>query len=545
MSRPDPRRAAMEDIDEQPLVGGDQPPVGQESAAGHGSARGLADTGLDRRQLLAGMAAAGVVSTLGLQGCRRTAARRDLIRAENAKPGTTDWLLSRTAVDPATRYRCPWIEGYCSRTSLRAGERLAFAVSTNPPSRFVIDLYRMGWYGGKGGRHVHRLGPFQGAAQPDPPIEPERLRDCRWQTAAGLVIPEDWPSGVYLGKLTAERGGVQSYVVFILRDDRECDVLLQSSTNTWNAYNRWPDQWSLYDNGVKDWYWGPSVRVSWNRPYGKYCQILDNPLTQGSGEFLLWELPLVFWLEKEGYDVSYTANVDTHLDREGLRRGKLWLSVGHDEYWSLEMFDNVKAARDAGVNLAFLSGNTCYGVIDFHPDHSAAPRRAIRRIGQYGPLDPRVVKEAFPELLMLPHNGPDEALLIGARTCYPITGSADWICTSEKSWVYEGTGMRDGDRVGGLIGWEFHGQPAEIPGLEIVASGLLRRWGGSPRYTATLYPGPKGNFVFNAATCWWADGMSEPPGYVRPIYGRRTRLQGPDPRIQRITANLIRRAVRA
>ncbi|MBV9122879.1 MAG: hypothetical protein JO112_05955, partial [Planctomycetes bacterium] len=321
----------------------------------------------DRRDLLRGAAAAGLASALHpLAGLGESAGRaRDLIRAENEKPGTTDWLLRNTRVDPRTKYRCPWIEGYCSHTSLRAGQTLAVMVSTNPPSPFILDVYRLGYYGGKGGRHLLRLGPFHGSVQPDPAVGTERLRECSWEPAAHLVIPNDWPSGVYLGKLTAEKEGLQSYVIFIVRDDRPCDFLFQCSDTTWSAYNRWPSQWSLYDDGNKEWYWGPGVRVSWDRPYGKYCQILDAPLSQGSGEFLLWEFPLAFWMEKAGYDLSYISNVDTHADPGGLRRARAWLSVGHDEYWSLPMYKNVRAAIAAGVNVAFLGADTCIGLTPF------------------------------------------------------------------------------------------------------------------------------------------------------------------------------------
>ena len=127
---------------------------------------------LDRRDLLKGAAAAGLTAVLdpsALADAAPTPARRDLIRAENEKPGTTDWLLKNTRVDPKTKYRCPWIEGYCSHTSVRAGDTLSIMVSTNPPSPFVIDLYRLGYYQGKGGRHLQRLGPFKGTVQPDPP----------------------------------------------------------------------------------------------------------------------------------------------------------------------------------------------------------------------------------------------------------------------------------------------------------------------------------------------------------------------------------------
>ncbi len=498
---------------------------------------------LDRRDLLRQATAAGLASALGpvagaLAGTER--APRDFIRAENEKPGTTDWMLRKTRIAPRTKYRCPWVEGYCSHTSLRAGDTLSIMVSTNPPSPFVLDVYRMGYYGGKGARHLVRLGPFRGTVQPDPDVGTERVRECRWEPSLQLPIPRDWPSGVYLGKLTAERGGLQSYVVFIVRDDRPCDFLFQCSDTTWSAYNRWPSQWSLYDNGKKQWYWGPGVRVSWDRPYGKYCQIFDAPLSQGSGEFLLWEFPLAYWMEREGYDVSYISNMDTHADAAGLRRARAFLSVGHDEYWSLQMFENVRAAVGAGVNVAFLSGNTCCGVLGVYPAATGAPHRVISRIGQYGPIQEAAVKGGFPELRDLKHNGPNEATLIGARSTFPVTGGADWICANERHWLFAGSGMKNGDRIPGLVGWEWHGDPADIPGLEIVARGDLTSRNTRGTYTATIYPGPGGNLVFNAATIWWSDGLSAPPGYQHPS-AHGARPQGPDPRVQRITANLFRR----
>jgi hypothetical protein len=497
----------------------------------------------NRRSVLAGAAAAGLAALVDPAGRilnGATPPRRDLVRSENEKPGTTDWLLKSTRVDPKTKYRCPWIEGYCSANSVKAGDTLEIMVSTNPASPFVIDLYRLGYYQGKGGRHMHRLGPFKGAVQPEPAVGKERLRECTWEPATKLTIPKDWPSGVYLGKLTAEREKLQSYVIFIVRDDRRCDFLFQCSDTTWSAYNRWPSQFSLYDDGKKQWYWGPDVRVSWDRPYGKYCQIFDAPLSQGSGEFLLWEFPLAFWMEQHGHDVSYTSNVDNHTDAKGLLRAKGWLSVGHDEYWSLEMFENVKAAIAAGVNVAFLSGNTCCGVIRYFASGAGLANRVISRVGQYGPIQEEAVKAGFPELKALRHNGPNEATLIGARSTFPVTGGADWICVKPKHWLFRGTGMKEGDGIPGLVGWEWHGDPADIPGLEVVASGKVKNRGATGTYTATVYPGPKGNLVFNAATIWWSDGLSAPPGYLHPA-AHGAKPKGPDERVRKITANLLDR----
>ena len=110
-----------------------------------------------------------LIAATGLAGCATPSlVQRDLIQRENAREGTRDWLLTKARIDPATKYRCPWIEGYCSRTSVRAGDSIDFFVSTNPASPFRIDIYRMGFYGGAGGRYVATLGPFKGVVQPEP-----------------------------------------------------------------------------------------------------------------------------------------------------------------------------------------------------------------------------------------------------------------------------------------------------------------------------------------------------------------------------------------
>ena len=505
-------------------------------------------TGLSRRDLLKGMTGLGAVaawsgcSPLAEKGQSKKGASADLIRRENQHPGTREWLLSRTRIERGTKYRSPAIEGFCSRTSLRAGEALDLFVSTDPPSEFTLEVYRIGFYGGLGGRQMMRLGPLRGHAQPDPTIGPNRVRECRWERCTRLRIPHNWVSGVYVGKLTTEREGLQSYVIFIVRDDRKADFVFQCSDTTWQAYNRWPSQFALYDDGKEQWYCGPGVDVCFDRPYGKYCQIVDAPLSTGSGEWFLWEFPIAYWIESQGYDVTYISNLDTHSDRHGLQRAKGFLSVGHDEYYSLEMYQNLQSAIASGLNIAFFSGNTCCGRINPRPNSAGAPNRVFGRIDHFGPRDEGMIKR-FPSIATFPYQSPSEGLLIGARSNVPpCTGGADWICALPDHWIYEGTGMKKGDRIPGLIGWEFHGDPPPIPGLQVVATGAVQDAPGKLNggvYAATVYPGPKSNFVFNASTCWWGDGLSEPPGYVRPsVY---TTPKGPDPRVQRITTTVLER----
>jgi len=270
-----------------------------------------------------------------------------IIDVENRRTGTTDWLLTRVEPPPEPppgavahpEYRAfqrrRAIEGYCSHASIRAGQTLSVHVSTDPPSPFRCDVYRLGYYGGAGGRLVTSIGPIPGTTQPTPADGPKDLIECRWATSFTLPITDDLVSGVYLGKLTAETSGYQAYVVFIVRDDRDADLMFQCSDLTWQAYNRWPGWRSLYDWRGNIWHTSPGADVGFDRPYSFYYNLLPsafNEQTNGSGEFTLWEFPLAFWLERHGYDVTYVSNLDTHTDRNGLLRAKGLLSVGHDEY---------------------------------------------------------------------------------------------------------------------------------------------------------------------------------------------------------------------
>ncbi len=495
-------------------------------------------SGIGRRELLTSTVG-GMVTALASQGAKP---ETGLIAKENRKPGSTDWQLTNVRTYRRTGYRSVLIEGYCSHQSIEAGEKLQIMVSTNPPAPFRIEIFRMGYYGGRGARLMTTLGPLPGKVQPDPEVGENRLRECRWEPSAELTIPKDWPSGVYLGRLTRASDSPnvhawQSFVVFIVRDRRPADILFQCSDNTWQAYNRWPDDYSLYTDPK-----GPSVpyvQASFDRPYGKYPQVVDDPQSIGSGSFLLWEFPLCYWLEQHGYDVTYCSNSDM-VDPAQILRSKVFISVGHDEYWDIRQYNNAMAGVRAGVTELYLSGNAVCWVTPFREGRNGRPNRIITRSGRYGGLR-EVEKQRFP--VAFPMEGPNENLLMGARSPYPYNGGGDWIANKPDHWVFAGTGMKKGDSIPGLVGWEFHGEPANLPGLEILAEGIALSGGERPvRWTATIYPGPKQNFVFNAATIWWAQGLSSPPGHVLP-WSHWVRPHGPDARVQQITHNVLRRAL--
>jgi hypothetical protein len=205
---------------------------------------------------------------------------------------------------------------------VKAGEELDVFVSTKPAAKFKIEIFRTGFYGGRGARKLAELGPFDGKEQPTPGIGEKRLRECQWEKCTSITIPPDWVSGVYLGRLstlppTPDEPYWQSYIVFIVTDDRKADILLQCSDNTWQAYNKWPDDYSLYTDPKGN--QGPWSDVSFDRPYAKYAQIYENPQSVGSGEWLCFEFPLAYWLEEQGYDVSYCSNADMISPIRGLK----------------------------------------------------------------------------------------------------------------------------------------------------------------------------------------------------------------------------------
>ncbi|MBI5769164.1 MAG: twin-arginine translocation signal domain-containing protein [Verrucomicrobia bacterium] len=502
---------------------------------------------LTRRDLLKAGLATGAAAMLPSSLTAASSASNPIV-AENRREGARDWQLTRVRVDPVPNtsgreaYRSSTIEGYCSRQSVAAGETIEFMVSTSSAARFQIEIFRNGYYGGRGARHMTTLGPFRGTKQPEPAAGDRRLVECSWASSASLKIPADWLSGVYLGRLTtlperADQPYWQSYVVFIVRDERPADILFQCSDNTWQAYNRWPTTFSLYDDGTPSMTSTPWVDASFDRPYGKYRQIYDNPQSVGSGEWLCWEFPLAYWLEAQGYDVTYCSQADMLTPARGLKC-KTFLSVGHDEYWDERSYHAVAAMRDAGVNLAFLSGNSVCWVTPFGANARGVPNRRIHREAPYGGMS---TEPGFNEKKMYSKIGPDEGLLMGAVNVIPVNGGGDWIVAKPEHWLFAGTGLKKGDSIPGLVGWEYHGKPAKIPGLEVVAEGTAWKSGTQPqRWAATVYPGPKNNWVFNAATIFWSQALSSPPGHMLP-WSHWNRPHGPDDRVQRIMTNFLER----
>jgi hypothetical protein len=283
-------------------------------------------------------------------------ARQTSIAAENARTGSAEWW-------GAPHARSGEIEAYTSQPSVIAGDALGLCVSTSPVARYRARIFRLGWYGGAGGRLMATLPGNIGLAREAPVPDPVTgiIRAC-WPVTDVVQTEEDWPSGQYVVVLeltSGRRAKAASRVPFVVRalPGEAAPTLVQTPINTAAAYNNWGGK-SLYESNSSDEI--PAVKVSFARPVPAWEIANLNARAP-----FIYELPLIRWLEREGFDVSYQTNVDTHRDPSSLTGPRVLISAGHDEYWTKEMRDAFDDALGRGVSLAFMGANTCYWQIRY------------------------------------------------------------------------------------------------------------------------------------------------------------------------------------
>ena len=295
--------------------------------------------------LLVGTALSTVAVTAAHAAGDPCAAGGNKIACENSKPGTP-----QSVWDDFYGSGDDTIQGFATDISVNVGQRIDFKIDTDARA-YSIDIYRTGYYGGDGARKVASIQPSVSLPQTQPNCITDvstQLYDCgNWAVSASWNVPSDAVSGVYFAHLNRTDTGGSSHITFIVRDDSShSDLVFQTSDTTWQAYNAYGGG-NFYNGGGAN---GRAFKLSYNRPFSD----------RGRDFYFANEYPMVRFLEKNGYDVSYIAGVDT--DRRGslLTNHKTFLSVGHDEYWSGAQRANVEAARDAGVNMLFASGNEMY-----------------------------------------------------------------------------------------------------------------------------------------------------------------------------------------
>ena len=454
---------------------------------------------------------------------------------ENQQPGSNAWQLGNLYGRPYATDSVGQIKGYASATSVNKGENITFYVTVNPAQTYTIDVYRIGWYQGLGGRLMQHIGPLSGVQQPTCPTNASTgMIECNWTPAYTLTTQTSWTSGVYLAVL-ANAQGFYNYSVFTVRDDsRVAALLFQQSVTTYQAYNAYNGK-SLYDfnsSGANTLAGSPrAVKVSFDRPYAD----------EGAGTFIwLSEINTLRWLEMSGYDVTYSTDIDTHTNGGHLLSFRGFLSLPHDEYWSKPMYDAVIAASDAGVNLAFIGANSIFWQVRFETSSSGVANRVMvcYKDATLDPItDPSLTTV---EWRQGPVNLPEQKLIGVEFTDGPNNGSASYIVTNSGNWVYAGTGFVDGDAVPGIVGYEADRQVTGDP-LPVAVSGTYTLLSHSP-YTgsqgadysnSSIYQALSGAWVFASGTHYWGFGLDNfyPEGSVNTV----------DTRIQKTTANVLDR----
>lgn len=443
-----------------------------------------------------------------------------------------------------------FIEGYAGRVSYRPGDELNLHISTSAP-KFNLEIARLGAQ-----REVvlSRL-DHPGAEWPIP--ENASSHGCQWPVTIRLPVPDEWRSGYYQVTLRIDDNGgkfvqrgrrsVESTCFFIVRaahPGKNSRILLQLSTNTYNAYNNWGG-FSLYSyNGRAN---VQGHRVSFQRP----------PASQ----FPNWELPFVVWAETNGYSMDFAANSDLEFHPEDLKEYKLVLSVGHDEYWSSPMRDHLESFIKSGGNVAFFSGNTCCWQV-----RSEEGGGALVSWKQWYNLDP-LYRSGEPRLLstLWSHHlvGRPENQLTGVGFLYGgyhrshgqfMDGKASYTVHRPEHWLLNGTGLKQGDEFGGkdtIVGYECDGCEFEMkdglpvpthrdgtPEGFVIVGSCPAKWHPDDSVFYEQFPKDRvgaailgtythGGTVVTVGSTDWAHG-----------------LRGKDPIVDRITRNVLDKLVK-
>lgn len=447
----------------------------------------------------------------------KVAMAKNPIRTENTFPGTTHWQI------PEGKGATTQIQAYTNTLSVAPRQKLTVYVSTEyEGTPYDIEIYRMGWYQGKGGRLMiaerRLVGQAQGYydAQADTLVNSPAsyvdaktgLVEARWQPSYTLTIPVGWTTGVYLVKCI-DAQGMQTYTYFSVLGNPNATYGVVTADTTAAAYNSWGGH-SLYntDSLMR------GTKVSFDRP---------STQNYGSDQVLAFEMNVIRWLERHGYDLSYMSSIDLHTNPAALLRHKAYISLGHDEYWTKEMRDGVENARDHGVGLAFLEANAVYHQVRFEPNSAGVPNRTVvcykvsTEAGDlsldpfYGVDNSRVTAQWRDPVI----NRPENALvgIMYSNTNGTLRGFP-WVAYSSSLPLLQNTGLQAGQQHGvGLVGYEwdrvFH-NGATPARLQILGSSpTITVDGQHDTSHTTYYIAPSGAMVFATGSLYWTAALDD------------------------------------
>ena len=436
-------------------------------------------------------------------------------RSENAKPGDPHWWITKLGAPDA-------IAGYAGQASVLPGEPVQLYVSTTS-REFKVLAFRTGWYGGDLARKVWQSGAVRGHRQRAASFTEEtRTVHTRW--GVSLTVPtDDWPPGCYLFRLDAH-SGAQRYVPLTVRSASTAGkVVLKNAVPTWQAYNTWGDY---------DLYLGPGGSYD-NR---SYVVSMDRPGdVDGAYLFMVYERKLVNLAERLGLPLAYLTSMDIAANPHSLDGASALISPGHDEYWSPQERATVTAARNRGVNLAFLGANAMFRRTRLQASRLGANREVVCYKTSYQ-LDPMYGKDneqVTSDWREPPHPDPESSLIGTLYEGYPAI--ADFVVHTPGAWMFRGTGVRKGTSFANLIGVEYDrvtpGFPVERP-IEVLSHSPLVCKGVDSFADSAYYTHHGGAGVFNTGTMRWVEAFG-PPGYGWGLPASASRFT------RRVTANVL------
>ncbi len=406
------------------------------------------------------------------------------------------------------------IEGYASTTSLMPGETIDFHVSASLPCAAHLSIYKVG---------AKDVCLHEQAVKLD--LQPIRQRasaiGCDWPSSYCFIVPEDWTSALYRAEFShteiSDKELVKIFfVVKSVLPGTTSSIIFQSAVTTSQAYNPWPTTYpgeSIYESDSPT----RNRKVSFNRPH----HLLQPEFNYNR------EVQFIRWLERNGLPVEHCTSIDLHADANLLDHYQLLLSVGHDEYWSLEMRNQVERFIQNGGNVAFFSGNTCWWQVRFEDNNrTMVCYKSMVEDPLVGEDNSRVTINWTDAPVCRPEN-----FLTGVGF---LNGAGTWLKGAQQTkgmdykvrfadhWVFAGTDLKNGDSFGGnekILGHETDacdfievGGVPQVTGKDgtpanfvILATADLRDWRSSGRggyATMGLYR--RNGTVFNAATIdWW------------------------------------------
>ncbi len=473
------------------------------------------------------------------------------VAAENRNRGTRAWRLPGPAMDFGGA-ASGVIRGYPARETIAPGQSQAIYVSAPGATSIRIRIFRIGFYGGSGGREVLRSDSLPAPHQP-PCAHDARtgLTVCRWQPSLTFRIPPALPSGVYVAQLIAHNGA--SDCLFVVSDRGQSPLLAQLPTATYEAYNAWGGD-SLYPGGsdpVGVTGTTQGVAVSLQRPYDSIT---------GAGQFFLRDVAMVRFLERYGYPVGYTTSEGLDADPSQARGRRALLDFGHSEYWSERQVEAFTAARDHGTSLIFLSSDTMAWRIRFgrggggqpktpdetivsYKEHAALDPARLAPTGAFGAAAAQLTGSRYTGCITprFPGSGPPRYRLYGWS---PSPGL-------KPSWLFRGTGMTAATVIPGIVGYELDalgtGTPATATRLgggtaPCMSTGAAEPGEPTPpprpgRADTTLLQTSSGALVFATGTLSWELGLEAIPG------SSPEAPTAPEPALVGLTRNLLARVL--